>query len=65
MITDAVRVRKAAIMTDTRLTAAILTHALCNSREKATAAQMNPDDWKLVYGDYQKFLGELLRQTQP
>jgi hypothetical protein len=53
------------MMNELRITAAILTHALWTNREKAAAAQITPEDWKLVYEDYKNFLTQLHRQTLP
>ncbi len=46
-------------MDENKITAAILTHALWNSREKTTANQMAENDWHHVVDDYTNIVAQL------
>jgi hypothetical protein len=46
-------------MDENRITAAILTLALWNSREKTTAKQIVENDWQHVVTDYTNIVAEL------
>jgi hypothetical protein len=52
-------------MDNNKVTAAVLTLTLWNSRVKTTKDQMGSEDWKLVVEDYVKILSELNRRATP
>lgn len=52
-------------MDNNKISAAVLTLTLWNSRVKATKEQAGDEDWKLVVEDYIKILSELNRRGTP